>query len=148
MPLHGLDSTRAGMLAMRSRLNTSLKAVYLQGLGNIAGGTPVLEGRARNNWFLTTGTPFGGTTTTTSGNESYVYRMPSMVLGKKLYFTNNMPYINLLEYGGYPNPVKKGTYNKKTKQYEKHTLFGYSDQAVGGWVRGEMLMMRSAIRRI
>jgi len=148
MPLIGADNVKKEIRATRKRLNTGLKAVYLQGLGNIAAGTPVDEGRARNNWFLTTGSPFSGVTNTTAGNESYIYRMPSIVLGKKLYFTNNMPYINMLEYGGYPSPVKRGTYNKQTKQYEKHTLFGYSDQAVGGWVRGEMLMMRSAIRSL
>ncbi|GAF96509.1 unnamed protein product, partial [marine sediment metagenome] len=120
-------------------VNRRLKAIYLQGLGNISIGTPIDEGRAANNWFLTENAPFGGTTTLTSGNNSFEERMPQSVIGKKLYYTNNMPYIMALEYGLY-----KGVGPK--------TVAGdggiYSDQAVGGWVRKELLTIRAAIRNI
>ena len=132
MALQGLDEVQKALKKQRKQTNLFLRGVYLQGLGNIATGTPIGEGRAANNWFLTTGSPFDGVTSTTSGNESFTFRMPVNVLGKRLFFTNNLPYINMLEYGGYGNGPK--------------TLLGYSDQAVGGWVRRELLIMRNGIR--
>jgi hypothetical protein len=70
-----------------------------------------------------------------SGNNTDVEKMPKSVLGKRLFYTNNLPYINVLEYGGFPGNGPK-------------TALGYSDQAVGGWVRVEMHKMRKAIRGI
>jgi hypothetical protein len=139
MPLEGLDDVKKAMRKRKRELNLSLKGIYLQGLGNISIGTPIDEGRTANNWFLTTGSPFGGTTTLTSGNNSFSERMPKSVLGKRIFYTNNMPNILTLEYGGYPGVGPK-------------TAAGaggiYSDQAVGGWVRAELLTMRKAIRSI
>lgn len=51
-----------------------------------------------------------------------------------IYISNNLPYITMLEYGGYPDPVKKGTYNKKTGQYEVRSANGFSKQAPNGMV--------------
>ena len=60
-----------------------------------------------------------------------------------LCLTNNLPYIQVLEYGKYPNPPKKGTYLKegqKKGQYTGPGFFkfsegGYSKQAPKGMVR-------------
>ena len=65
--------------------------------------------------------------------------MPKSILGKRLFFTNNLPYINKLEYGGYPNPPKNVT---------GKTAGGFSLQAPIGWVRKELKKMRKAIRNI
>ena len=134
MALHGLDSLRQALDDIDRPVNNKLKTIYLQGLGNIAGGSPVDEGRARSNWFLKVGSKSNETTQQTNG-DPHLDRMPESVLGKMVFYANNLPYINTLEYGGYAGD------GPKTSQ-------GYSDQAVGGWVRKELLIMRAAIRVI
>ena len=74
--------------------------------------------------------------------------MPQKVLNNKMFFTNNLPYIETLEYGGYPSPVKKGTWNKKKKAYEIRSSGTFSDQAVGGWVRKTLRVMAKKIRSL
>jgi hypothetical protein len=133
MALKGLDNMRQALMEIDRPLNNKLKGIYLQGLGNIASGTPVDESRARSNWFLSIGSPSNETTEQDNG-DPHLDKMPQSVLGKRVFYTNNMPYINKLEYGGYGDGPK--------------TAQGYSDQAVGGWVRKELLIMRQGIRNI
>ena len=134
MPLHGLDNLRQALSDIDEPINNALKGIMLQGLGNIAGGTPVDEGRTRSNWFLKVGSASNQTTEQTNG-DPHLGPMPQNILGKKLFYANNLPNINKLEYGGYPGNGPK-------------TINGYSDQAVGGWVRKELLVMRAAIRAL
>ena len=138
MGLKGLDNVKAAIADIDKPINDKLRGFYLQTLGNIAGGTPIDEGRTRSNWFLKVGSPSGDTTDDTSGNP-HLDNMPEWVLGKKIFYANNLPNIIPLEYGGY-----KGVGPK--------TSIGpggiYSDQAVGGWVRKDLLIMRAAIRSI
>ena len=135
MPLKGRKKLDKAITKRIKEKDNALRGIFIQGLGNISGGTPVDEGRARNNWFLTLNSPANGVTSTTTGNTTNETRMPKSVLGKRLFYTNNLPYINVLEYGGFPGNGPK-------------TALGYSDQAVGGWVRKELLVMRKAIRGI
>jgi hypothetical protein len=74
--------------------------------------------------------------------------MPQSVLGKSLYFTNNAPAINILEYGGFPTPVKKGSYIKRSKSFEILSIRGFSKQAPNGWVRATLIAMRNKIRSL
>jgi hypothetical protein len=134
MPIRGLDGIRRSLSDVGDESNVKLRGILLQGLGNIAGGTPVDEGRARSNWFLKVGSPSNETTTQTNG-DPHLDRMPNRVIGVRMFYANNLPYINKLEYGGYPSDGPK-------------TRLGYSDQAVGGWVRSELLRIRAGIRTI
>lgn len=54
---------------------------------------------------------------------------------KSLYLFNNSPYVNVVEYGGYPKNVKRGTWLKKSKRYEKRSSKGFSKQAPHGMFR-------------
>jgi hypothetical protein len=134
MALKGLGNVRKALGEVEKPLNKHLRGIFLQGLGNIAGGGPVDEGRARSNWFLKIGSPSNKTTKQING-DPHLGRMSTNVLGKKIFYTNNLPYISKLEYGGFPGNGPK-------------TALGYSDQAVGGWVRVELLRMRKGIRAI
>ena len=147
MPLHGADDVKKMIAKNKRDTNLSLRKIYLKGLSEIARGTPVDTGRARNNWFLTMGKP---STKTDEGSQKRdeTVKTPKTVLGKKIYFTNNLPYIGVLEYGGYPKPVKKGSYNKKKKKYVKLSKGGYSLQAPKGWVRAALMRMRNKIRSL
>ena len=160
MPLHGRDNVNKAIDVLVANKNKKVKGIFITGLSRIAMGTPVMHGAARNNWFLGVGKmPSNGVIakvkrkmsrrSSGAGNSlSSINKIPAYVLDKKLFYVNRMPYINKLEYGGYPNPAKDGTYDKKSKEFKKRTEGGFSDQAVGGWVRKEMDVMRLALRRI
>jgi hypothetical protein len=153
MPLLGREKVDHELkVGIKDRLNTNLKGVYLSGLGNVISGTPADTGIHRNSWFLTVGSPSGSTTTsknkTGSSSIRQLGKMPQSVLGKSLYFTNNAPAINILEYGGFPTPVKKGSYIKRSKSFEILSIRGFSKQAPSGWVRATLIAMRNKIRSL
>ena len=52
--------------------------------------------------------------------------------------TNNLPYIQKLEYGGYPNPAKTGD----------KTVNGYSKQAPAGMVRISLEQIKNELSEI
>jgi hypothetical protein len=153
MPLLGREKVTYELkVGMKERVNTNLKGVYLAGLQQIIQSTPADKGRARNNWFLTVGTQSNKTTDSESNNGANslneLAKLPQSVLDKRLYFTNNLSYIGVLEYGGFPNPVKKGSYIKKSKSYEILSIKGFSKQAPDGWVRRTLILMQNKIRSL
>ena len=152
MPLQGLDAVKKMIAENKKQANNDIRGVYFSGLRAIVKQTPVDEGRARNNWFLSTGTPFSlaGREQNTGGNGSYrsISQMPDWVLNKKVFFSNNLPYIGVLEYGGYPSPVKLGSLDVKSKQYVKKSSGGFSKQAPGGWVRTTLIAMANKVRKL
>ena len=153
MPLLGREKVSFELeVGIKDRMNTNLKGVYLSGLGNVIAGTPADEGIHRNSWKLSVGVPSNATTTSKSKTGASSIRqlakMPAVVLGKKIYFTNNAPAINILEYGGFPTPVKRGSYIKSSKSYEILSIRGFSKQAPSGWVRAALIAMRNKIRSL
>ena len=106
--------------------NNDVRGVYLAGLKNIVEGTPVDKGRARNNWFLTVGSPSSETTLrfTGSNSEKQLNKIPKGIFNKKIYYTNNLPYIERLEYGS------------------------WSGQAPLGWVRVTLMKMTNKIKTL
>ena len=149
MPLQGADDVKKMLAKNKKESNDNIRKVYFHGLTNIIEATPVDEGRARNNWFLTVGAPFSlagrNADKSGGGSESSAASMPAWVLNKKIYFTNNLPYIGVLEYGGYPSPVKKGTYIKAKGAYEIKSIGGYSKQAPVGWVRRTLVAIKNQL---
>ena len=150
MPLIGRKKVDEAIIATVVAANENIKGVYFAGLANIIQETPADSGRARNNWFLSVGAPSTKTNNSKTGSSSITQlsKMPDFVIGKKLYFVNNLPYISTLEYGGYPNPVEKGSYIKRSKSYEKLSANGFSKQAPGGWVRSTLIRMENKIRSL
>jgi len=152
MALKGLDNVHSAIDDLVLKQNDNLKGVYLAGLAAVVSGTPADKGRARNNWFLSVHAPLNKTTATASKSGSnsirQALRMPKIVIGKKIYFSNNLPYIGALEYGGFPSPVKKGSYNSKIKSYEILSINGFSKQAPNGWVRKAIVQMANKVRSL
>lgn len=154
MPLKGRTAVDKAIKQTKIKANNDIRAVYFTGLAAMIKQTPVDEGRARNNWFLTAKIPFSltggrGKSKAGTGSSRSLKEMPLKVLGTKIYFTNNLPYIETLEYGGYPSPVKKGTWNKKKKAYEIRSINTFSKQvAPDGWVRKTLKAMASKIRQL
>ena len=142
MPLKGRDAVDKMIAKNRSESNLKLRAAFFEGLGEIVEGTPVDEGRARNGWFLSVGVPFSltsgrGDSKSGSGSLSSLNEMPKDILNKKVYYSNNLPYIETLEYGGFPNPTKGSK-----------TAGGFSKQAPGGWVRATIIRMGNKVRTL
>ncbi len=150
MPLIGLKGVKLAINQLEQSANDNVRGVYLAGLKNIAQETPADTGRARNNWFLSVNAPSKKTTTSESvgggSSLSQASKLPKDVLGKKIYFTNNLPYIGVLEYGGFPKPVKKGS--KVNGRYQKLSRNGFSLQAPKGWVRINLKRMQSMIKKL
>ena len=123
-----------------NQMNDDIKGVYFNGLKLVIRETPADKGRARNNWFLSVGSPSTKITTSKSktgtGSFSQLMKMPARVLNRKLYFTNNLPYITTLEYGGYAQPGTDKTIN------------GFSAQAPNGWLRTALIKMANKIRSL
>ena len=142
MPLKGKQNVKDAVGAIADRKNDQLRAVFIKGMQNIALGTPVDEGRARNSWYFSAKAPqtSGERSANKSGSSSLrgISTMPKRVFGRKIFYANDMPYINKLEYGGFPDPADN----------PQKTSGGFSDQAPKGWVRGELLKMRKRIRVI
>lgn len=87
--------------------------------------TPVDTGRARGNWNITVGHDDTTESTRTTPQFKSPDQMPKVEGDETIYISNNLPYITKLEYGGYPNPPKKGS---------GKTVNGYSKQAPEGMV--------------
>ena len=90
--------------------------------------TPVDSGQARWNWQASLGSPESGILSgdDKSGSNA-INKVASVTVnasGNIFYLTNNMPYINKLEFGGYPSPSPSGK-----------TSGGYSTQSPEGMVR-------------
>lgn len=156
MPLIGKEKFNNLIEKAYTNGNNALKGVYFSGLSQMVSQTPADKGIARNGWFLSTGTPSQGTRTSKSkkgtASRRQISLMPKYVLNERVYFTNNVPYIGVLEYGGFPSPVKKGSYIKKSKSFEILSINGFSKQVVvlgntpTGWVRANLIKMKNKIR--
>jgi hypothetical protein len=146
MPIKGMDEVKKMIAKNKKQANIDIKSIYFSGLRTIIKATPVEEGRAKNNWFLTSGQSFSLSSGRSAdkgggGSDSSLLTMPEYVLNKKIYFTNNLPYIGVLEFGGYPTP---GT---------DKTTGGYSAQLTPfkspkGWVRATLISMANKVRSL
>lgn len=108
-------------------------------LSSIVQKTPVDTGRARGNWTVSINTKDetvsdacdkSGGETISKGKD----KIDTVEGDEAIYIQNNLPYIRTLEYGVYPNPPKKGTWNPREKEYEIRSVNGFSKQAPKGMV--------------
>ena len=113
--------------SFKGRMNVVVRKVSLDLFKKVVQRTPVDTGRARGNWMvginhIPIGSSFG------EGNP--IGRIVSDILkaqaGDNVALANTLPYIGTLEYGGFPNPPKKGLGKSSG---------GYSNQAPNGMVR-------------
>jgi hypothetical protein len=139
MPLLGREKVNKMTEDAYIRVNDNVRGVYLSGLTNIVQATPADTGRARNNWFLSLGVPSSDVTTSKAQGLAAIRQlsqMPKLVLNKQIFYTNNLPYIGVLEYGGFPVPGGDLTSG------------GFSKQAPDGWVRKTLIQMQNKIRSL
>jgi hypothetical protein len=102
--------------------------------------TPVDTGRARASWQVTIGEPGRevppeGGAHREPGATDALQAMAGLQPGQTVWITSALPYILVLEFGGYPNPPRRGSYDKKTKSWVVKSAGGFSRQAPQGMVR-------------
>lgn len=88
------------------------RAKVLKTFTGIVTKTPVDTGRARSNWFVTANVPYRGSVVGTEGQQiNRTVDMGAVRSGKQefatFYLTNNLPYIERLEFG-YSNQAPSG----------------------------------------
>lgn len=128
------------------------RAIITELFGSVIKDTPVDTGRARANWQTEINSPktneLNTNDKTGAGAKAEVLaKANASRWGDALHLTNNLPYIFKLEYGGYPNPPKLGSYNKKTKKYEIKSVNGFSKQAAQGMFRRNILRITAIVQK-
>jgi hypothetical protein len=128
----------------KSKLKTEVvvKRIAFDAYKRVTLKTPVDTGRARANWLI-------GINLIPQGYSSGQSLGPSAIsqykVGDIIYIANNLPYIGVLEYGGYPNPPKGGGINFKGGP---KTINGYSAQAPQGMVGVTMMEIQSNLSKL
>lgn len=97
-------------------------------------------GTLKGSWIVTSGRPSSVNTKrimrgrTRDSIRSLISK--KMVSHKvPMFLTSNSDYVGVVEFGGYPSPVKRGTFNETTGKFEKRSAKGFSKQAPKGMVR-------------
>lgn len=122
-------------------------------LGGIVKRTPVDTGRARGNWQISIGTPATGILDRklTKRNQTNVEEQAKISPSNLppfsvIWLTNNLPYIEVLEFGKFvpknPGPSKDPRPKRKGKVWVKD---GFSVQAPQGMVRVTLAEIEAAL---
>lgn len=152
-----LDLKKFYVEIVPQKIVTIQKALAFKLFDMILRKTPVDKGFLRGAWTISVGT----VSTANAGRISSakkgqapiteeIQQMRSILnqiartqVGTVIYFSNAMPYVAKVEFGGYPNPAKKGTYVKKGSRlggvvgpgWVIRTANGFSTQAPQGMVQ-------------
>lgn len=116
-------------------VDKAARAITIKLFTKVIKRTPVDTGRARGNWQLGYDQMPSGTVSFTGTPDIKSTLGERPVAGHVVYLVNNLPYIGVLEYGGFPNPPKSGT----------KTSSGYSKQAPSGMVRVSIMEINQAV---
>jgi hypothetical protein len=109
---------------------------------------PVITGRSRGGWIASIGSipsGTGGLDKNGAATISNANAVAVKAVGSIYYLVNNVKYIGTLEYGGYPNPPKVGSWDKITQSYKILSVGGYSKQAPAGMVRISIAQIKNFI---
>lgn len=120
------------------KLNKIVKVAAMELFKSVIMMTPVDTGRARGNWQCTMTRPADGVIDSEQSEEATIAKMVETTLKssirKGIFLTNNLPYIQKLEYGGYGQGPK--------------TEGGYSKQAPAGMVRVSLDRIQKDLKEI
>jgi hypothetical protein len=121
-------SIRGVSAKIQKGLETRARSITREVFSKVVLRTPVDSGKARANWNVSVGTPDFTVRETTSIARAFgeLNKVLTIPVGSVVYLSNGVPYIRLLEYGGYPKNPKVDT---------GRTINGFSSQAPQGMVR-------------
>lgn len=117
----------------------------------IRGFVPDERGKLKGSWIVTAGSPSTTKTNRKTPNRkrnSIKTRISSRIVSGKItmYLTSNSDYASVVEFGGYPSPVKVGT-PKPKGGFEIRSKAGFSKQAPAGMVRKNALRFNTLVER-
>lgn len=156
VPIDGLAEALVSVLKEAGkenydRVDRALVLTTQERLGAVVTGTPEGTGKAAGNWIFTKNKPSSSLFANGKKKarvQELIKRSDRGMLGATWYFVNNSPYIGKLEFGGYPNPVKTGTWNKEKRKFEIRSIRGYSKQAPQGMLRINLLTFTSTFKAV
>jgi len=95
---------------VNSNVDREVRALTLGIFGSVIKMTPVDTGRAKGNWQCTIGQPASGTTSRLgeAGALNEVLATVPVEAGKQVFLTNNLPYIQRLEYDAWSSQAPAG----------------------------------------
>ena len=138
------DEVNKFALSVKDANEKVVRGTTIALFGAIIRSSPVDEGRFRGNWFASgadpstrvTNTPDKSGLKTANNMQAVVTNLPQF---DTFTLTNNLPYSEIIEFGGYPKQVEKGTKvskkGEKPARYEQRSQDGFSKQAPQGVVR-------------
>lgn len=117
--------------------------------------TPVDTGRARASWNVAVGSPDSSIpparrgAPSAAGAEAAQEQARARLVGlgtyQTVWITSSLVYMRALEFGGYPNPPKLGTWDRRQRRYVVRSAGGYSKQAPQGMVRLTFAAIQAAL---
>ena len=141
--------------------NVVLRKIAIDLFSNVIKRTPVDTGMLRANWQVGLGSAPEGTVAFSDKSGSRAIQQVAAKAaqarwGTSIFLVNNLPYALVVEFGGYPDPVKRGTYVAAGKTrygitgpgWVKRSSGGYSNQAPAGMVRVSLQEMKAYMDRI
>lgn len=124
------------------KIDTAIRLGAINLFSQVIKKTPVDTGTAKGNWQTEIG-KFVDTKIDIRSEEDTIKEVIDKVnkgdIKKGFYLSNNLPYIQKLEYGGYPTDPKKST---------GKTIGGFSKQAPQGMVRISMQKVEKDLKVI
>lgn len=127
--------------ATEQEADQALRATTIDIWGRVLLATPIDKGIARGGWLIGKNvTESKGSKNKNKGDEYVRRKMPAKLFGTQLFLFNNLPYIEVLEFGGYPNPPENPSEPPKTKG-------GFSTQAPHGMVRINLVKFGRILRK-
>jgi hypothetical protein len=153
------ESFATSIVAFSAKTKTTLdeahRGIVLETFSSIISDTPVGDprvdehpGRARANWQTNVGQP-RWTFTPALGVEVAFESLKANLgkAGDTVWLSNGLPYIETVEYGGYPNPPRYGTYIPGVG-YVIKSIGGYSKQAPEGMVRRAIVRVDGIVKQV
>ena len=95
---------------VEGNIDTEVRALTLGVFGSVIKMTPVDTGRAKGNWQCTIGAPASGETDTLSEGAALIAMIGVVPrgAGQCVFLTNNLPYIQRLEYDAHSSQAPAG----------------------------------------
>ena len=123
-----------------AKTDATVRAVTQNLFNSIVLSSPVDTGRFRANWQISLTAPITDEVDRLDPTGATVLAEIAAGIGPaggKTFLSNNLVYAEVLEYGGYPDPVKHGSW-VKGKGWVIKSIGGFSKQAPAGMVRTNM----------
>lgn len=111
--------------------------------------TPVDTGRTRSSWSVSRGqpapSPRGGASRPPVDAMQATSAMQGMGPYETVWIASSVPWIHVLEYGGYPQTPRRGSWDKQAKRWVIKSAGGFSRQAPRGMVRITVAAVKAAL---